>query len=68
MPQQLTNAPTNCIVVFGVGSGTIIVGACGGLPLATGLTDGGGLNDHRIEEDGLIVPPGDDGHVPLLPL
>lgn len=68
MPQQLTNAPVNRITVFGVGSGAVIVGAGGGSPLATGLTDGRGLNDHRIEEDGLVVPPGDDGHVPLLPL
>lgn len=64
MPQQLTYAPVNCISVFGVGSGAVIVGAGGGLPLAMGLTGEGGLNDHHIEEDGLVVPPGDGGHVP----
>lgn len=64
MPQQLTYAPVNCISVFGVGSGVVIVGAGGGSPLAMGLIDEGGLNDHHIEEDGLVVPPGDGGHVP----
>ena len=43
--------------VPGAGSGAAAGGGGGGPPLATGLADGGVLDDHR-GEDGLLVPPG----------